>query len=277
MSAAMMPTQQTDNALVFEELDFRVEEAILLSQVSGRFEAGRIHAILGQNGAGKSTLLRCLTKEQPASSGRIKLAGHDLQSLSYRELAMRRAVLPQNPSLVFAFQVEQLVGLGFDAQDWPSDRRASAMQAILQACDLAHLAKRDYLSLSGGEQQRAHLARVLAQIWPPNPDASQAFAGKWLFLDEWSDGLDLKHQVRLSALLRQWVKQGLSVIMILHDLNQILQWADDCLMLKQGRVFTYGRVPEVMTPENIESVLGVSVRVVQGEDSVSTMFFPQLS
>jgi len=277
MSSEMTPTQQTDNALVFEELHYRLEGATLLSEASGRFEAGRIHAILGQNGAGKSTLLRCLTKERPASSGRVVLAGHDLQSLSYRELALRRAVLPQNPSLVFAFQVEQLVGLGFDVQHWSSDSRAIAMQAILQACDLVHLAKRDYLSLSGGEQQRAHLARVLAQIWPKNPDASQPFAGKWLFLDEWSDGLDLKHQVRLSALLRQWVKQGLSVVMILHDLNQIMQWADDCLMLKQGRVFTYGSVPEVMTPENIESVLGVSVRVLQSEDSVSTMIFPQLS
>ncbi|WP_373017650.1 ATP-binding cassette domain-containing protein [Thiomicrorhabdus sp.] len=260
--------------IVFSDLNYAIDGKSLLEDVSGRFEGGRVHSILGQNGAGKSSLLRCLTKEWHPISGDIRFNGQTLQDQSYRELALKRSVLPQNQELAFSFQVEQLVMLGFDAQGLALNECATQLDDVLEACDIRHLAQRDYLTLSGGEQKRAQLARVLAQIWPQNSLADDAFTGKWLFLDEWSDGLDLKHQVCLGQLLRQWSRQGLGVVMILHDLNQIMQWADQCLLLKAGQVHSQGDVSTVMTPANIEAVLGVKVGIWQPQGSAVPMLFP---
>ncbi|MDG6773726.1 ATP-binding cassette domain-containing protein [Thiomicrorhabdus sp. ZW0627] len=262
--------------IVFEGLHYETDGNTLLMGMSGRFESGRVHAILGCNGAGKTSLLRCLTKEWTPNRGQVLFKERDLEQWTYRELALQRSVLPQSQDLAFSFLVEQLVMLGFDAQGISPEECETQMQEVLEVCDILHLAKRDYLTLSGGEKKRAQLARVLAQIWPKNPESGDAFSGKWLFLDEWSDGLDLKHQVRLGRFFRQWSRQGLGVVMILHDLNQILQWSDRCLLLKAGRVFAQGDASEVMTADNIEAVLGVKINVWQPSKSDVPMLFPDL-
>jgi len=247
----------------FNHLGFKIEQACLLSDVSGEFISGQIHAIVGQNGAGKSTLLRCLTKEWQATSGQIEFAGKPLNQMNFAELALQRSVLSQHQELAFSFTVKQLVRLGFEAQQTVCSEQQ--MLAVLEATDIQHLKHRDVLTLSGGEQKRAHLARVLAQIWPENSQVSEAFNGKWLFLDEWSEALDLKHQVQIGALLKQWAKQGLGVVMVSHDLNHVMQLSDSCLLLKAGTLFTQGATAEVMTSKNLSDVLDVPVVVLQND------------
>ena len=257
----------------FQKLSFNIEQACLLSKVSGQFESGQIHAIVGQNGAGKSTLLRCLTKEWQASSGQIEFSGKLLTQLSFAELALQRAVLSQHQDLAFSFTVEQLVSLGFEARQ----RAFSEQQlvAVLEAMDITHLKQRDVLSLSGGEQKRAQLARVVAQIWPEDRkdqdehSYSDVFSGKWLFLDEWSEALDLKHQVHIGALLKQWAKQGLGVVMVSHDLNQVIQLTDTCLLLKAGKLVVQGATCEVMSAENLTQVLDIPVTVLPNQAGYS--------
>jgi len=255
---------QTDHLIQFSQLSYVVDQQVLLDQVSGQFQAGQVHAIVGQNGAGKSTLLRCLTKEWLATSGKVQFLGRELQSCSYAELALQRAVLSQHNELAFSFKVEQLLSLGFEAQQVQASEQQ--IERVLQATDVQHLRDRDVLSLSGGEQKRVHLSRVLAQVWPKSieteEESTHDFKGKWLFLDEWSEGLDLKHQIQIGRLLRQWAAQGLSVVMISHDLNQVMQFSDHCLMLKQGRVFTQGNTLEVMTEQNLTDVLDIEIKVL---------------
>jgi len=254
----------SDLSISFKNLSFQIEQACLLTEVTGAFAAGQIHAIVGQNGAGKSTLLRCLTKEWPATSGEILFNQRNLNSLNFAELALDRAVLSQHQEVAFAFSVEQLVNLGFEAQQtsWSEATKQALLNKVLDATDIQHLKKRDVLTLSGGEQKRAQLARVLAQIWPVDFESEQAFSGKWLFLDEWSEALDLKHQVHIGCLFRQLADKGLGVVMVSHDLNQVMQLTDTCTLLKAGRVLAQGVTQSVMTSENLTKALDISVQVV---------------
>lgn len=264
----------TGSDIEFNRLTYSAGNTPLLEGVSGRFEAARIHAILGQNGAGKTTLLRCLTRELKSAKGDIRFADRALSDWSLSELARQRAVLSQNQELVFSFTVEQLVCMGFDVQQGAIAISGHHMDSLLQACDLQALRKRDYLTLSGGEQRRAQLARVLAQIWPQDPEQLDAFSGRWLFLDEWTAGLDLKHQVRIGRLLQQWSQQGLGVVMILHDLNQVMQLADSCLLLKAGRRHSSGTTSEVMTAENLRNALEVDLALWQPPGAEAPVVMP---
>ena len=254
----------SESSITFKNLGCQIEQACLLTNVTGAFAAGQIHAIIGQNGAGKSTLLRCLTKEWLPSSGTILFNQQNLNALSFAELALQRSVLSQHQEVGFAFTVEQLVNLGFEAQQmtWSASVKQTLLTAVLEATDIHHLKHRDVLTLSGGEQKRAQLARVLAQIWPANFAAEQAFASKWLFLDEWSEALDLKHQVHIGCLFRQLADKGLGVVMVSHDLNQVMQLADTCTLLKAGRLFKQGNTQVVMNADNLSEVLDIPVQVV---------------
>jgi iron complex transport system ATP-binding protein len=251
--------QDDDSVIVFESLGIQRSGKNLLHAVSGRFQAGRLYAILGPNGAGKSTLLGCLSKEYKPSSGRVVFNGRGLEEWSFKRLAQQRAVLTQQQELGFSLTVEALVGLGFAAQDRSPTDTAASLHRLLAICDLAALRQRDYLTLSGGEQRRAQLARVLAQIWPEEETGDKDFAGKWLLLDEWSEGLDLKHQLQLGNFLRHCTRRGLGVVMVVHDLNQAMRWADECLLLENGRVYAQGPALEVMTPDILQGLFEVGI------------------
>ncbi|MBD3754740.1 MAG: ATP-binding cassette domain-containing protein [Gammaproteobacteria bacterium] len=262
------------NRLYFEHVVFEVQGNALLKGVSGVFSSGRIHAIVGQNGAGKTTLLRCLSKELTPQAGQISLQQRDLRDWTFAELAQSRAVLSQQQELAFAFSVTQLIELGLEVAGGNPAQRQARLQTLLEVCDLQALADRNTLTLSGGEQKRAQLARVLAQLWPDDWQGEQAFAGKWLFLDEWSDGLDLKHQVQLGCLLKQLAAKGLGVVMILHDLNQVAQWADEVLLLRQGEVMAQGSVHCMLTEAHILSALDVNVAILPASETAPLLIFP---
>lgn len=246
------------------DLEVRLANAVLLSHISCEFKSGNIYTILGQNGAGKSTLLKCLSHEILPSKGEVRWNNEPLDHFSYGELAHQRAVLSQSNELAFSFTVEALVQLGEEVIQRPNTEAKLVIEAVLTVCDLMPLRHRDYLTLSGGEQKRAQLARVLAQIWP-NPIVKEEgggnFCGKWLFLDEWTAGLDMKHQQSLARYFKQWANQGLGIIMVLHDVSFAAQLADYCLMLKSGRVFADGDVNHVLTQSILTDALEMQVQV----------------
>ncbi len=246
------------------DVTVRLANTALLSHVSCRFNAGNIYAILGQNGAGKSTLLKCLSYEMVPSEGEVYWNNRSLNDWSYAELARSRAVLSQANELAFSFSVEALVQLGEEVVQRSSQEASKVVESVLAVCDLLSLRHRDYLTLSGGEQKRAQLARVLAQIWPTASSAKEGgefFCGKWLLLDEWTAGLDIKHQQALARYFKQWANQGLGIIMVLHDIGFAAQLANTCLILKSGRVFAQGRTEEVLTQPVLTEALEIHVKV----------------
>lgn len=241
-----------------------------LATVSTSLQAGRLTAILGPNGAGKSTLMSMLVGERAAQSGEILLDGRKLSDQPLATLACRRAVMPQDCSVAFDFTAQEVVELGrYPHRQQPSEEEAGIVQQAMALTGVDHLATRSINTLSGGERARTHLARALAQIWQTRPDGS----ARWLMLDEPTAALDLSHQHHSMGLLRQWAhQQGVGVVAVVHDLNLALRYADDVLIL--GRTLSFsGQTAEVLTPETIARVWGLSCTAVAASDGVRQYLF----
>jgi iron complex transport system ATP-binding protein len=230
----------------------------VLDDVSMAVEPGRLTAVVGPNGAGKSTLFKALTAELVPTSGRVVFEQKDIAGIGGRGLAALRAVLPQSSQLSFPFTALEVVLLGLEARPGlaAAARHASAL-ASLQAVDLAELEGRFYQQLSGGEQQRVHLARALCQVGAPMREGRP----RYLFLDEPTSSLDIRHQLQALSLVRDFARQGGGVLAILHDLNLAAAFADHVVVLHQGRVHSQGAPRDVITDDLLSSVFEVPLEV----------------
>lgn len=220
------------------------------------FEArpGQVTAIAGPNGSGKTTLLRAMTGELPFT-GRVLLNGQDTSTLKPWQLAAIRAVQPQTAAIAFPFTVLEIVRLGLSA-GLAAAETSLPLQALEQV-DLAGYAGRFYQDLSGGEQQRVQLARVLAQVWEPVADGTP----RWLILDEPVASLDIGHQFTVMDLARSYAARGGGVVAVMHDLNLTAMFADRITLIHNGRVACDGSPAEVLTSETLAQVYGCPVPV----------------
>lgn len=238
-------------------LSVRLSGTQVLHGVSIEAVAGQLTAIVGPNGSGKTTSLKAIAGEVPYD-GTVSINGHNIASLKPWELALKRAVLPQSTVISFPFTVREIVRMGLtvgakaDAAD--TDRIAGD---ALEAVDLSGFAGRFYQELSGGEQQRVQLARALCQIWEPVQHGEPAF----LLLDEPVSSLDIRHQLTIMRLAKDFCERGGGVIAIMHDLNLTAMFADRMIMMKAGRVHATGHPNEVMTDAVMEAVFGCTMRV----------------
>jgi iron complex transport system ATP-binding protein len=230
-------------------------------------QPGRLLALVGPNGAGKSSLIKLLAGLCPPSSGEVTLDGKSLIDWSPMTLARRRAMLSQHVQLGFAFRVEEVVLLGRSPHGM---RTAGALDrgivdAALLAVQATHLSGRNYLELSGGEQQRVQLARVLAQVW------ERGNGPTWLLLDEPEAGLDIAHQHHVLRRARAFAEQGHGVIAVLHDLNLAARYADEVALLAHGKLLRCGSPTHALDPEVLSLVYGIALQrsgVVDRPDSL---------
>ncbi|GAA0471315.1 heme ABC transporter ATP-binding protein [Tatumella punctata] len=228
----------------------------LLCNICLQFVPGEMVALIGPNGAGKSTLLRVLSGYLAPDSGQCLLQGKPLADWPGRLLARQRAVMRQQNTLTFSLTVRQVISLGRAV--WPRQQQPQQQivreVAALTGCQV--LLERNYLQLSGGEQQRVQLARVLAQLW--RDGEPQGF----LFLDEPASALDLYHQQQILRLLHRLTRQGkLMVCSVLHDLNQASLWADWVLLLHQGSLVAEGTAQQVLRKDILERWYQAELRV----------------
>ncbi|WP_323010128.1 heme ABC transporter ATP-binding protein [Paracoccus sp. (in: a-proteobacteria)] len=231
----------------------------ILHQVSVEARAGEITAIVGPNGSGKTTLMRGLTGEL-ACRGRITLNGRDIADMSPEELARCRGVLPQAGALSFPFTVAEVVRIGVEAR---GERADALVPAALAAVDLPGFSGRLYQELSGGEQQRVQLARVLAQVWQPVDQAGP----HWLLLDEPVSSLDIAHQLTVMRLAADYARRGGGVVAVMHDLNLTALFAQKLVLMTAGRVLCQGRPDEVLTDAALSGAYGCRLRVNTVPDS----------
>lgn len=222
---------------------------------------GELLAVCGPNGAGKSTLLGCLSGELSPDHGRVTLDGESLSSCNLATLAQRRAVLKQRSELSFSFRVWEVVLLGRTPHpSAPSD--IERVHSALERVGMADFAERLYPTLSGGEQQRVHLARVLVQL-EGGPEGS-----RFLLLDEPTSALDLAYQDHVLSIAAGLVQeQGYAIVAVLHDLNQAASWADRILLLEQGRRVALGTPEETLTESLIQQTYGVRTHVLTHPDT----------
>lgn len=231
-----------------EGVYYQTGRLCLTQDVSLKLNPGELVAIIGPNGAGKSTLLRLLTGYLTPSQGECRLMGKRLSEWCPHALARTRAVMRQHSELAFPFSVRDVVTMG--RFPYGKARQHEAIEQVMVRTECVSLANRDYRQLSGGEQQRVQLARVLVQLWQPEPEAQHHT--KWLFLDEPTSALDLYHQQQTLRLLKQLTQElNFNVCCVLHDLNLAALYADRVVLLHQGKLVAQGTPEQVMQAESL--------------------------
>ncbi len=231
--------------LVVEQVSVSAGKTRIVQDLSFHAKAGEVLAIIGPSGSGKTTLMKAMTGELPYSGG-ITLAGLEVGGLSPEVLAAMRGVLPQASQISFPLNVAEVVGLGLTSSRRERAFRARRIAEALAKVGLSGFEGRSYQELSGGEQQRVQLARVLCQVWDPLP---QEGLPHWLFLDEPVSSLDIKHQVQIMQLAADYAKRGGGVVAVMHDLNLTAAFADRVLVMQGGRRLAFGTRDEVMQAE----------------------------
>lgn len=235
----------------------------ILNGIDFSARAGDFTAIVGPNGSGKTTLLRAITGDL-TYEGSVSLSGRDIRQMKPYELAAMRGVLSQNTALAFPFNVLEVVRLGLTTGR--AAQHENLPYRALNAVGLSGFEAKFYQELSGGEQQRVQLARVLTQVWEP------VVAGqpRWLFLDEPVSSLDIGHQLMVMQLAKDYANAGGGVIAVMHDLNLTAMFANQVALLNHGYVVEHGTVAEVLTEDNLSSAYGCKLRVnsIPPKDSV---------
>jgi iron complex transport system ATP-binding protein len=233
-------------------MSYRVHQDWLVQDVDVRFEPGDLHILLGANGAGKSSLLRVLSGEVVPSTGDVLLGGQTLTGYSAAEKAERMAVLPQRSLLDFPFVGREVIQMGLYGRSKSISKRS--LDEVIEAFELQQLSTRRYTLLSGGEQQRVQIARVMAQLWDNRGDAVY-------LMDEPDSPLDLAHQISLFSRLKRLAREGATIVVSTHDLNLAVKFADRLTLLKKGKVLATGGAAQVLTPERIMDAYGVAAAV----------------
>lgn len=243
-------------AIAVNHLGHQFDGRPVLEDVCFDVATGSFFIIIGPNGSGKTTLLKLLAALLPLNTGKIDIMSRSIKRYSARELARSMAYVPQNVPVEFPFSVTQavLMGraphlglLGFEGEaDYELARQAMAITGV------DHLAHRRLDQLSGGEQQRVFIARAICQ------------QPKILMLDEPTAALDLSYQVRLMDLMERLKnEQGVTIVMVSHDLNMAAMYADRLLLLSKGKVARLGTPEQVIDFTLLEQVYGCTLVVDQ--------------
>jgi iron complex transport system ATP-binding protein len=246
--------------LKLENIYYNIREKSILDNINLTFEPGKIHMILGPNGSGKTSLLKIASGQVDAHQGKVWYAQGLLSQIDLKQIATYRGYLSQQNNIPFPLKVEALVSMGryphFDFQ--PSKKDVEIVQEVIEKLDIKHLTKRDYTTLSGGEQQRVQFARVLAQIWETKEGTI-----RYLFLDEPLNNLDMQYQKYLLETIKSLITSNLVIIMIIHDLNWAFAYADEVYFMKEGQLFANGHPLKIVDELLISNVFNIASKIIQ--------------
>lgn len=254
----------SDNVFQIRGLSFAYGKHAVLKGLDLDLHAGRITTLIGANGCGKSTLFHLMTKNLRPDTGRILLHGQDISACRLRDFARQVAIVHQYNTAPADLSVEKLVAYGrtpYQTMGLSIDPEADA-EKIRWALEITHTDKyrdKPVAELSGGQKQRVWIAMALAQ------------GTQILFLDEPTTYLDIRYQLQILHLIRQLNQVfGMTIVMVLHDINQSLHYSDEIVAMSDGQVCAHGLPEEIMTPELIRRVYDVdlSIRPVDGKPFV---------
>lgn len=238
-----------------EHISYKAGQKDIVRNCSLQVQPGTFTAIVGPNGAGKTSLLRIISNEITRYKGTVSINGHAVSKINGKALSLIRAVLPQHTTVNFPFTIEQVIEIGRYAHRTTQAQNSAILEEVIQLTSLSPYRGRTYQTLSGGEQQRVQLARVMAQLW------DDADFPKYLLLDEPTSSLDIAQQHALLTLSKSLCKKGIGVLAVLHDLNLASQYADEALFLKGGETIAAGSIHDVMNREVIEETFSYPVEV----------------
>jgi iron complex transport system ATP-binding protein len=236
--------------LSVQGIEFAYNSVPVLKDVAFEAKEGEIIGVLGPNGSGKTTLLRCMNRALSPSKGTVMVEDKEIGSMSRKEIASEMAVVPQNCVITFPFTALEVVMMGRNPSMDRFQREAKEdieiVKRSMDATSVSGLAGRSMNQLSGGERQRVIIARALAQ------------QPKIMLLDEPTLHLDVNHQMEIMELVKELAnREKLTVIMVSHDLNLAARYCDKLILLSEGKVLSAGKVPEVLTQDNVEKVFKI--------------------
>ena len=255
--------------IVLEKVHVQVGAALLLNNVSFHSSKNELIAIVGPNGAGKTSLLRTIAGLTPPTGGSITLNDRTIQQMPPLERAKLIAYLPQIRPLAWPMRVRDVVALGrfaFGAAPGKltgEDERA--VSAALDSCELVPFAKRSVNTLSGGELARVHVARVLVAETPI------------LLADEPITALDPRLQLKTLSLIKAYVKQGATAIIVVHDIGLASRFADRIIWMRNGKLIADGPPGKSVTKERIYETFGVDAAVVNWSNTSSSAARPPIA
>lgn len=253
--------------LIARDLSLAYDGTVIVQDLTLAIPTGKITALIGANGCGKSTLLRGLARLLKPVSGAVYLDSKSIFQRPTKEVAQQLGLLPQNPVAPEGLTVKDLVAQGrYPYQNWlqqwsPQDEKI--VQRALEITDLTQFADRALDTLSGGQRQRAWIAMALAQDT------------EILLLDEPTTFLDLAHQIEILDLLYDLnQREGRTIVMVLHDLNQACRYADYLVAVQAGRIFAAGDPESVMTAEIVRSVFDLDCQIFSDPIAGTPMCVP---
>lgn len=254
----------SDNVFQIRGLSFAYGKHTVLKGLNLDLHAGRITTLIGANGCGKSTLFHLMTKNLRPDAGRILLRDQDISACRLRDFARQVAIVHQYNTAPADLSVEKLVAYGrtpYQTMGLSPDPEADA-EKIRWALEITHTDKyrdKPVAELSGGQKQRVWIAMALAQ------------GTQVLFLDEPTTYLDIRYQLQILHLIRQLNREyGMTIVMVLHDINQSLHYSDEIVAMSDGQVCAHGLPEEIVTPQLIRRVYDVdlAIRSVDGKPFV---------
>ncbi len=226
----------------------------ILKDITINIKQGKVYSIIGPNGSGKTTLLSIISKSLQSKSGSVLINGENLKDIKITNLAKELSIVRQSNQIEYEFKVEEIVLMGRTpfkkAFETDNETDYEIAHQAMKKTNIYHLKDKLITQISGGELQRVILARAITQ------------EPKILLLDEPISSLDIKHQLMFMKIIKDLsLKQNITVINIVHDLNIAISYSDMAIMLKDGKIFASGNVNDVITTENIYKVYGVNTTI----------------
>ena len=252
----MQTNENAKPAMEVRGLSFAYGKNKVLKDVSLKIEEGKVTTIMGANGCGKSTLFSLMTKNLYARKGKIFLRGKNIQNLNLKEFARQVSIVQQYNTSSDDITVERLVAFGRTPHRKPmqgkSEEDERLVEWAMEVTGILEYRDREVSRLSGGQRQRVWIAMALAQNT------------KILFLDELTTYLDIRYQIEILELVRKLNKEfGITIIMVLHDINQAIYFSHEVIGLKDGIVEFQGSPEDVIDRQSIKELYGIELDVTQ--------------
>ena len=242
-----------------DSVSLNINGVNIIKDISFTMNPGELITILGPNGSGKSTLLRVISGDLLPTKGEVAIDNVPLSDMSFKTQALKRSVMSQSQQILYDYSVQEIIEMG-----WVDYADSSGVELIKQKCIKAaqdcfvdHLLKRNFNTLSGGEQRRVHFARTLLQI----DHQYDSIGNRYMFLDEPTANLDLLFELQLIRLLKAKAEKGIGVLLIIHDLNLASKFSDKIAILKKGKLSAFGEPFEVFKSKTLSDIFGLAMDV----------------
>lgn len=242
------------------------KEKKVLDNIDLKIKKGKIYSIIGTNGCGKTTLMRTMSRSIKPKSGQILLNGDSIFKMRTKDIAKHIAVLSQDNNTMSDVTVRQLIGYGrYSHKDWWKGIDKSDNEIVdwaIEKTNLRDFEHRKISTLSGGERQRAWIAMSIAQ----KPEV--------LLLDEPTTYLDISHQLEIMELiLRLNKEEGITIVMVLHDINHAARYSDELIVIKDHKIFEKGEPWEILKGNVLRDVFRVEAEISEDKDTNKPIFY----